>query len=122
MLQIEDREPLEELDAIAELPGFDMLFFGPGDFSQSIGAPGQMDHPELTKARERIAAVAGKHGKFAGTACAPSQRQTLIDMGYNFLTSGADVVGLTQYCQEMAESAGIEVPNTPVSQYGGPVK
>ncbi|NQT91301.1 MAG: aldolase, partial [Lentisphaerae bacterium] len=61
-----------------------MLFFGPGDFSHAIGAPGDMDNQELVKARERIAVTARKYGKFAATACAPSQRQALVDMGYTF--------------------------------------
>src|SRR5690606_13991499 len=46
ILQIEDPEPLDDLEEILELPGLDMIFFGPGDFSQAIGAPGQMDHPK----------------------------------------------------------------------------
>jgi len=119
ILQIEDPEPLEELDALADLPGYDILLFGPGDFSHSIGAPGQMDHPEILRARERIAAAANKYGKFAGTVGAPSQKQELIDMGYTFLSLGADVVGLSLYCREMASAFGIETPNTPIVQYGG---
>ncbi|MCF7855370.1 MAG: aldolase [Candidatus Pacebacteria bacterium] len=107
ILQIEDPEPLEELEAIADLPGYDILLFGPGDFSHSIGAPGQMDHPDIARARERIATVARKYGKFAGTVGAPSRRQSLIDMGYSFLSLGADVVGLTQYCREIAKACGV---------------
>ncbi|MDF2716107.1 MAG: aldolase [Paenibacillus sp.] len=42
IVQIEDPEPLDELDDIANLPGIDMLFFGPGDISQAIGVPGQI--------------------------------------------------------------------------------
>ena len=34
VVQIEDPEPLAELEEIAALPGIDMLFFGPADFSQ----------------------------------------------------------------------------------------
>src|SRR4051812_16462467 len=40
IVQIEDPEPLEELDAIAATPGLVMIFFGPGDFSHAIGAVG----------------------------------------------------------------------------------
>lgn len=50
VVQIEDPEPLAELDAIAALPGIDVLFFGPGDFGHSIGAPGEWDHPQLLAA------------------------------------------------------------------------
>ncbi|MBN1558333.1 MAG: aldolase [Lentisphaerae bacterium] len=119
VLQIEDPEPLEELDAIADLPGYDMLFFGPGDFSHSIGAPGRMDHPEIVRTRERVAAACRKYGKFAGTLGAPAQRQTLVDMGYTFLSVCADVIGLWSYCRETAAAVGIETLNQPVGYYGG---
>lgn len=98
VVQIEDPEPLAELDAIAALPGIDMLFFGPGDFSHGIGAPGVWDDPRLVDARRRVAAAAAAHGKFAGTVASAMNLDDLIAMGYQFLCMGADVVGLSQYC------------------------
>jgi len=97
IFQVEDPEPLEELDAIAALDGFDMLFFGPGDFSQGIGAPGQWNHPKLLDARKRVAEVARKHGKFAGTTGSIDKLDEFVGMGYQFVSVGADVVGITSY-------------------------
>ena len=97
VLQIEDPEPLAELDAIAALDGVDMLFFGPGDFSQAIGAPGAWDHPDLLAARRKVAATAVKHGKFAGTVGSPDNFDELAGLGYRFINVGADVVGLARY-------------------------
>jgi 4-hydroxy-2-oxoheptanedioate aldolase len=114
ILQIEDPEPLEELEAIAELEGYDLILFGAADFSHAIGAPGQMDHPLVVDARKRIAAAANKYGKYAGAVGGPANRQELIDMGYTFISMGADVVGLSQYCQEIAQACGIENSNDPV--------
>lgn len=101
VLQIEDPEPLDDLEAIADLPGYDMLFFGPGDFSQGIGAPGQWDHPKLLETRRRVAEVARKYGKFAATVGNPQNAQELIDMGYSFISIGADVIGLSSYCNNL---------------------
>lgn len=101
IFQIEDPEPLDELEEIAALDGFDMLFFGPGDFSQGIGAPGQWDHPKLIETRKRVAEVAKKHGKFAGTVGGPGNLQELVDLGYQFINIGADVVGLKNYCNDL---------------------
>ena len=101
ILQIEDPEPLEELEAIAALPGYDMLFFGPGDFSQGIGAPGVFDHPKLIETRKRIAELANKHGKFAGTVGGPGNCKELNAMGYQFVSIGADVVGLKNYFNDL---------------------
>lgn len=101
ILQIEDPEPLEELEAIAALDGYDMLFFGPGDFSQGIGAPGEWNHPKLIETRKRVAETAVRHGKFAGTVGGPGNLQELVDMGYRFVSIGADVVGLRNYCHDL---------------------
>jgi 4-hydroxy-2-oxoheptanedioate aldolase len=97
VLQIEDVEPLDELEDIIALPGLDMIFFGPGDFSQSIGAPGQMNHPLIGETRRRIAELAVKHGKFAGTVGSTGNAEELVAMGYRFISVGADVIALTQY-------------------------
>lgn len=97
ILQIEDVEPLDELEDIIALPGLDMIFFGPGDFSQSIGAPGQMDHPLIGQTRRRIAELAQRHGKFAGTVGSADNAEDLIAMGYRFISIGADVIALLNY-------------------------
>lgn len=101
ILQIEDPEPLEELEAIAALDGYDMLFFGPGDFSQAIGAPAEWNHPKLLDARKRVADAANRHGKFAGTVGGPANLDELVAMGYRFVNMGADVIGMNRYCQEL---------------------
>jgi len=94
ILQIEDPEPLAELDAIAAIEGYDMLFFGPGDFSHAIGDPGNFTNPQLVAARRAIAQTAAAHGKFAGTVASLDNYQMLIDEGYRFLNIGADVLAL----------------------------
>ena len=101
VLQIEDPDPLDALEAIAALEGFDALFFGPGDFSQAIGAPGEWNHPELIAARKRVAEVARQHGKFAATSGSIEMLDEFIALGYQFINVGADVVGLNSYCKNL---------------------
>lgn len=91
IIQIEDPEPLEELDAIAEVDGIDMLFFGPGDFSHRLGVAGELNHPDVCAARKQVAEVARAHGKFAGTVGSPANARELIDLGYQFINLGSDV-------------------------------
>jgi len=119
VLQIEDPEPLDQLDAICELDGFDVLLFGPGDFSCAIGCPGQMDHPLITETRERVVKVARAHGKFAAAVGTLANRQQLIDMGYQFINVGADVVGLSNYCRDIAAGCGIDTADSLAGYYGG---
>ncbi len=103
MVQIEDPEPLDDLDAIAGLDGIDALFFGPGDFSHSIGAPGQWDHPKLIEARKRVAAAAIKHGKFAGVPGSVDNFDELVEMGYRFIVLGADIIGVGSYIRKLMD-------------------
>ncbi|MEN8193792.1 MAG: aldolase/citrate lyase family protein [Bacteroidota bacterium] len=103
ILQIEDPEPLDDLEEIAALDGIDMLFFGPADFSQGIGAPGDWNHPKLLETRKRVAEVAIKHGKFAGTPAGIDNLDEMIAMGYKFLAIGADVVAVGAYCKQLMD-------------------
>lgn len=97
VVQIEDPEPMAELEDICAMPGIDMIFFGPADYSQGIGKPFQFGCSELTEARKRIAQTARKHGKFAGTVGTPETMKDLVAMGYQFINVGADVEALRGY-------------------------
>ncbi|MBM3724825.1 MAG: aldolase [Acidobacteria bacterium] len=90
-LQIEDREAVDRIDEIAAVPGFDMLFIGPGDLSLSLGVPLQFDHPVMEDARRRIADAAARHGKYWGTTSGtPEAAQRAIDQGARMVTCGSD--------------------------------
>ncbi|NMA21428.1 MAG: aldolase [Lentisphaerae bacterium] len=113
IFQIEDPEPLEELEEIAALDGYDMLFFGPGDFSHSIGDPGNFSNPVLLETCKRIAEVATRHGKFAGTVGSLGNYLELVKMGYRFINIGSDVTTLAATYTEIVHSvAGIAI-NSP---------
>ena len=81
-----------------------MLYFGPGDFSQGIGAPGDWNHPKLIETRKRVAEVANKYGKFAGTTGGPDAVESFREMGYHFVSVGADVVGMSAYFKHLVSS------------------
>lgn len=101
VVQIEDPEPLAQLEEVCALPGIDMLFFGPADFSQGIGDPNGSD-PRIDETRRLVAKTARKHGKFAGTVGSPANFDQLVEMGYTFINCGADVIALSQYFKDIA--------------------
>lgn len=101
VVQIEDPEPVAELEEICALPGIDMIFFGPADFSQGIGDPCGGD-PEIDRVRRLVAKTARKYGKFAGTVGDPDNFDALVEMGYTFLNTGADVAALCRYYRDTA--------------------
>lgn len=94
--QIEDPEAMDDIDAIAQVEGIDMLFFGPGDYSHALGVVGQLDHPKVREGFKRVAEACSAHGKFAGTVTSLDAISEYVDMGYHFLASGADVLVLRE--------------------------
>jgi len=49
---LESALAIENLDDILSVPGIDYLMFGPADFAQDLGYPGQLSHPEVVKMKE----------------------------------------------------------------------
>ena len=97
VVQIEDPEPMDELEEICALPGIDMIFFGPADFSHAIGMPHKIMNETTLAARKKVAECARRHGKMAGTVGGLGNYKELEAEGFNFINLGADVVGLCQY-------------------------
>jgi 4-hydroxy-2-oxoheptanedioate aldolase len=65
-VMVEGSAAINDLADIAEVEGLDLLFVGPYDLSQSMGYPGQIDHPEVVRAIEQAAATADEHGRVLG--------------------------------------------------------
>lgn len=51
---LEDRAVIKELDGILSVPGIDYFGIGANDFSQSLGYPGEPDHPKVVEAMNDI--------------------------------------------------------------------
>jgi len=64
--QIESPQGVENADAIAQTEGVDVLWVGHFDLSQSMGIPGQFDHPRFLDALKQVVAVARARGKRLG--------------------------------------------------------
>jgi 4-hydroxy-2-oxoheptanedioate aldolase len=95
MVQLESPTSLEHVDAIAAVPGVDVLMFGPGDFSILAGIPGQFDHPLIHEAYRRVDAAAKRAGKWwATTSPSPEHSQMLLDLGANMVCHGGDLLHL----------------------------
>lgn len=62
--QIEEREGVENAEAIAQVEGIDVMFLGPNDLSADMGLA--RDAPEVEQAMRRVLAAACRAGKPAG--------------------------------------------------------
>ncbi|UUO07837.1 aldolase/citrate lyase family protein [Blastopirellula sp. J2-11] len=97
IVQVEDPEALEHVDAIAAVPGVDMVMLGPGDFSIMSGIPGQFDHPLVREAQEKVVQACRKAGKpWAATCGSIAQAKEFADRGARLLFHGCDIVFIKQ--------------------------
>jgi len=111
-IQIETREVLPDIDAIAALDGVDLLFVGPSDLSQAFGVTGQLDHPEVWNVVAQVSAACKKHGKNWGTVPAsPAFADRCVEEGCRMLLMGNDVMCLRRGIAAVQESYSRFFPN-----------
>jgi 2-dehydro-3-deoxyglucarate aldolase/4-hydroxy-2-oxoheptanedioate aldolase len=63
--QIETVDGLDDVEAIAAVPGIDALWVGHFDLTNFMGIPGQFQHPDYLAAIARIVSACAAHGKAA---------------------------------------------------------
>jgi 4-hydroxy-2-oxoheptanedioate aldolase len=94
---IETRTAMDNLDAIAAMPGIDVLFVGPSDLSIALSDGNELDPHSATveAALDRLVASCRKAGKVAGLYCANAERAAAcIKRGIRFLAVGSDLAFL----------------------------
>ncbi|MVW85809.1 4-hydroxy-2-oxoheptanedioate aldolase [Pseudomonas sp. PB101] len=103
LVQIENREGLANLDAIASVDGVDGVFIGPADLSASMGYRGNPGHPEVQAAIEDAIARIQKAGKAAGILSADQKlAKRYIELGAAFVAVGVDTTVLMRGLQTLA--------------------
>ncbi len=104
--QIESPGALDQAAAIAAVPGIDFLMLGPGDFSASIGAPGQMNHPGVVAAHERVRAAAHGAGKHWAVTCFDmAHAGECLSKGARLLFHGSDWRLVNNGLQQLVQQA-----------------
>lgn len=102
IVQLESVGAVEQAEAIARVPGVDVLMLGPGDLSVQAGIPYQFEHPIITGSLRRIADAARAAGKAWGTVTGtPEHTRMLMDLGATFLCHGADIVMVKQGLEQI---------------------
>lgn len=97
IVQIETKEAMDNLDAIAAVEGIDALFIGPFDLGNNIGHPilNGVVKPELLDAIGKIFAATKKAGKKCGVYCVNGeQARQFANQGYDMLSVAADATML----------------------------
>ena len=89
---IEEATAVENIDAIADTPGIDVLFIGTSDLSFSLGFRGRQDEPALQGAIDKIARAAHRAGKAVGRPLVKaSQYREFVDAGFTFFQAPTEI-------------------------------
>ena len=104
LVQIESRQGLDHLDAIAKTDGIDGVFIGPADLAAGLGHLGEIGHPEVQSAiRDAIGAIkaAGKPAGILATDEASTRRY--LEWGTTFTAVGVDAMILLRETEKLAK-------------------
>ena len=99
--QIETREGLDHVEAIAAVPGVDALWLGHFDLTNFMGLPGQFKHPDYLAAVDRIVAACERHGKTAAfLALDDDWARDYSAKGFRLMAYGVDQLMLQRALSE----------------------
>lgn len=90
-VHVENKEMVEDIEALCAIDALDVLFIGPGDLSASLGHPGNAGHPDVVAAIDRVIEVAAgrKHiGTVVGNA---AQLESYVARGVHYIAWLSDL-------------------------------
>jgi 4-hydroxy-2-oxoheptanedioate aldolase len=100
-VQIETPEGIHNAEAIAAVPGVDMIFVGPGDLGLRLRQSKEMS---LDEAWDIVAAACKRHGKaFGGPTFSLDEMQKRQDQGAQLLVNNSEFSNFAEGLQENAK-------------------
>jgi 4-hydroxy-2-oxoheptanedioate aldolase len=92
LVQLETKDALQHLEAIAALEGIDGIFIGPADLHASLGHAGEIAHPQVWPLIEDAIGRIRAAGKAPGILMVDEKlAQRCIELGTLFTAVGSDV-------------------------------
>jgi 4-hydroxy-2-oxoheptanedioate aldolase len=118
-VQIETQEALDNVGAIAAVPGVDVLFLGPGDISLRLGCTAAVADPMMLDVQKKVAAAARQHGKAWGRPVGTADdARVIIQLGARLVAFGGEFGALHQHlsdCSAQFDAVLNEVSGAPAS-------
>ncbi|HEX5689222.1 MAG TPA: aldolase/citrate lyase family protein, partial [Roseiflexaceae bacterium] len=97
IVQAEHGDAIENIEAIVRVEGVDAVLIGPYDLSASLGRMGQVDHPDVVGAIERVRQACHAAGKPIGIFGVSAEAVTpYIAKGFTLIVAGVDAILLGQ--------------------------
>ena len=104
VVMLETPQAIDNADAIAAVPGVDVLLVGTNDLCAEMGIHGQFADPRVVGAYEKVIAACRKHGKHPGMGGVydPQLMPKYVGMGMRFILAGNDLAFLMAAAKERA--------------------
>jgi 2-keto-3-deoxy-L-rhamnonate aldolase RhmA len=93
VVMLETPQAIGNADAIAAVPGVDVLLIGTNDLAMEMGIPGAFDHAEIVRAYERVIAACRRHNKAPGMGGIYTEGllAKYVGLGMRMILSGNDL-------------------------------
>lgn len=106
--QIETKKAVENIEDIVSVEGLDVPYIGPADLSASYGHLGNMSHPEVQKAIDKVYEATRAAGKAAGVHMGSGKTiKDRMEEGWDFITIGNDISLLRRGVRELMAELGL---------------
>ncbi len=105
VMMLETPGAIEHAEAIAAVPGVDVLLIGTNDLTLEMGIAGKYDDLQVVRAYDTVIAACRKHGKYPGMGGIYDHptMEKYIKMGARFILCGSDISFLMAGGQARAE-------------------
>jgi 4-hydroxy-2-oxoheptanedioate aldolase len=95
---VEGKEGLANLDNIVQVDGIDLIYLGLFDICQSVGLPGQVNHPDVLAEVERCQKIIKSNGIAPGSMATDIDYVKMLKVkGYQFIAYLNDAAGLRTF-------------------------
>jgi 2-dehydro-3-deoxyglucarate aldolase len=102
VVQAEHIDAVAQIEAIVRVAGVDAVLVGPYDLSASLGRMGEVDHPDVVAAIDRVTAVCRQAGMPLGIFGVSAEAvQPYLAKGFTLIVAGLDTVLLGQAAKRL---------------------
>jgi 2-keto-3-deoxy-L-rhamnonate aldolase RhmA len=106
--QIETKKAVANIEDIVSVEGMDVSYIGPADLSASYGHLGNMSHPEVQEAIDKVFDATKAAGKVAGVHMGSGKTiKDRMEKGYEFITIGNDLSLLRRGTRDLMKELGL---------------
>jgi 2-keto-3-deoxy-L-rhamnonate aldolase RhmA len=108
VVQIETREAVKNIEDICSVDGIDVTYIGPADLSASYGHLGDMSHPDVQKAIDKVYDATKAAGVATGIhEASGSTIPKRMQKGYNMVTLGNDLIYMRKGVEAQFKELGL---------------